>query len=113
MNRNELQVKYQISQQVLDDFDSWQLQHRNTRSKVYSEDDLPIIRLITQLHIIGFNHLEIEEYFNFNQEDKRTSNKQIQLLNRKRSERLTAIHNFEKQIASIDYLKLRLKKGDL
>lgn len=113
MNRNELQVKYQISQIVLDDFDSWKQQHRNSWSKVYSEDDLPIIRLITQLHVIGFNHLEIEEYFNFNQEDKQTSNKQIQLLNRKRSEKLTAIHNFEKQIASIDYLKFQLTKGDL
>lgn len=111
MNRNELKLKYQISQQVLDDFDIWQLNHRNTRNNVYSKNDLPVIQTIAQLHIIGFTPFEIEEYLNSNQKDDQPSSKKLQLLNKKRSERLTTIHNFEKQIASIDYLKFQITKG--
>ncbi|KRM17651.1 hypothetical protein FD31_GL002410 [Companilactobacillus nantensis DSM 16982] len=113
VNKNELQIKYQISQQILDDFDTWRLNHRNTRNNVYSENDLPIIQTITQLHIIGFNHFEIEEYLNFNQKNDQLISKKLQLLNKKRNERLTTIHNFEKQIASIDYLKFQITKGEL
>lgn len=113
MNKNELQIKYQISQQTLDDFDTWRLNHRNTRNNVYSENDLPIIQTIAQLHIIGFNPFEIEEYLNSNQKNDQLISKKLQLLNKKRNERLTTIHDFEKQIASIDYLKFQITKGEL
>ncbi|MFC6175957.1 hypothetical protein ACFQAV_03865 [Companilactobacillus huachuanensis] len=107
MNKNDLQARYQITQQVLDDFHTWQLHTCNIRNDVYFQKDLPILQTITQLRIIGFNLFEIEEYLNSNQ-----SKQKIQLLNKKRSERLTIIHNFEKQITSIDYLKFQINKGD-
>lgn len=108
MNEDEFREKYQISQRVINEFNIWQLNQSDSRNIVYGDKDLPIIRLIAQLIIIGFNHIEIAEYLNFNQK-----NEKLKLLNGKRTERLNTVHNFENQIATIDYLKYQISEGDL
>ncbi|MFC6323625.1 MerR family transcriptional regulator [Companilactobacillus baiquanensis] len=113
MNEDELQAKYQLTEQVLNDFDIWQSRNHFSKDKFYSQSDLTQLQIFTQLHNIGFNLVEIEDYLNSDKTSKLRVTQKNKLLKRKRTEKLITIHRLEKQIATIDYLKFQLTKGDL
>lgn len=100
MTINEISQKYNIPLSILKEYESF-----NYKSD-YDENDLEKITLMITLHDLNFTNEEIEKYM-------------IQLLNNnkiyclkqlcsKRKELLEEVHDKEKQLSIIDYLKKEL-----
>jgi|GEM_PF-124419 DNA-binding transcriptional MerR regulator len=114
MNKKEVSQKYQIPVSILDEYESWGL--CNVVKFVmgewqYDDQDIERLSTIMALHDMGFKNDEIEKYMRLLLETKNSSDEIIQLLTKKRQNKLDQIHFQEKQLERIDYLRYKIKKS--
>ncbi|WCG36133.1 MerR family transcriptional regulator [Companilactobacillus farciminis] len=114
MNKKEVSQKYQIPVSILDEYESWGL--CNVVKFVmgewqYDDQDIERLSTIMALHDMGFKNNEIEKYMRLLLETKNSSDEIIQLLTKKRQNKLDQIHFQEKQLERIDYLRYKIKKS--
>ncbi|WP_125583881.1 MerR family transcriptional regulator [Levilactobacillus cerevisiae] len=109
MNRSTVQATYQLSDQVLSDYDTW-VRHDETKpdERQYDDADLVYLQTIAALYTMGFTAAEVATYLQFDERNQRTTEQRLGLLTRKRKERLAEIHQCESQVAAIDYLRFHL-----
>ena len=114
MNKKEVSQKYRIPISILDEYESWGL--CNVVKFVmgewqYDDQDIERLSAIMALHDMGFKNDEIEKYMRLLLETKNSSEEIIQLLTKKRQNKLNQIHFQEKQLERIDYLRYKIKKS--
>lgn len=109
MNRSTVQATYQLSDQVLSDYDTWiRRDEAGPAERQYDDADLVYLQTIAALYTMGFTAEEVAIYLQFDEQDQRTTEQRLRLLTRKRKERLAEIHQCESQVAAIDYLRFHL-----
>lgn len=110
LTREHLQQKYQISSQILDDYDRWQRQSGETA--VYTSTDVRQLKLMMVLKENGFTAAEIRDYIQLAASGREQSAQRLALLKKKRQEKLVEIHQCERQIISLDYLRFQEDASD-
>lgn len=111
MDRSTVQATYQLSDQVLSDYDMWiRRDETGSAERQYDDADLVYLQTIAALYTMGFTAGEVAFYLQLDERDQRTTAHRLKLLTRKRKERLTEIHQCENQVAAIDYLRFRLNE---
>jgi len=109
LNRSTVQATYQLSDQVLSDYDTWvRRDETEPAERQYDDADLVYLQTIAALYTMGFTAEEVAIYLQFDEMDQRTTEQRLRLLTRKRKERLAEIHQCESQVAAIDYLRFHL-----
>lgn len=113
VNRDDVQAKYHLSNQLLSDYESWRVKQVDGQlaPSTYTVEDIEKLRLMFDLQQIGFLSQEIEDFLGLKLQQQVPPAKLIALLTQRRREKLTTIHHFEQQIASIDYLKFQLMEN--
>ena len=76
----------------------------------YDDSDIKNMSIMMTLHDIGFGKDETKEYIRLLLEGGNTAEKRMAMLRRKRSETLCDIHELERCIENIDYLRYELQK---
>ena len=114
MNKKEVSQKYRIPVSILDEYESWGM--CNVVKFVmgewqYDNQDIERLSTIMALPDMGFKNEEIEKYMRLLLETKNSSEEIIQLLTKKRQNKLDQIHFQEKQLERIDYLRYKIKKS--
>lgn len=100
MTSNEISQKYNIPLSILKKYEGY------CHKEDYDENDLEKITLMITLHDLNFSNEEIEKYM-FHLLNNKKSYCLEQLCN-KRKELLNEVHDKEKQLSIIDYLKKEL-----
>lgn len=122
MTRNEVAVRYQIPEEILDEYETCKLFGTGKQAiaeRQYEESDIETVSMIMTLHDIGFTKKESEIYMELYLSEADTIKQQLQMLEKKRSASLDEIHIKEAQLNSLDYLRHKIKmnqnkkEGDL
>ena len=115
MTKKEASEKYRIPEEILDEYEKWNL--CDEVKKVmgmwqYDDTDLDRLGIIMTLHDVGFKNEEIEQYMKLYLRGDETSAERMRILKEKREATLDEIHFQEKRLEYLDYLryKTRIKK---
>lgn len=114
MNRDDVQAEYQLSRQLLADYESWRRKKTDGQSLplIYEADDIAELRLMRNLQQIGLSANEIEDFLSLNQRQPVPAARLIAMLTQHRQDRLAMIHQYERQIVGIDYLRFQLTESN-
>lgn len=113
VNQDDVQDKYHFPSQLLSDYESWRVKQfaGQLTPAPYTLADIEALRLMLRLQQIGFSSNEIEDFLALNLRKQGPPVKLIAMLTQHRQERLAAIHQYERQIAGIDYLRFQLTEN--
>jgi len=107
MTREEIASRYNVPQEVLENFDVW---YQKDTGADYTDQDLEKIESILTLSGAGLDKEEIREYLGAGKKRPAPKDDMLRILNKRRKEILSAIHEQEKKISRIDYLRYQLEK---
>lgn len=108
MTMQEMSRRYQIPEEVLKEYETWNL--CSTEGKVsgnwqYDDQDLELLGKVMTLHDIGFEKDEIKRYMRLCLHGGIASAERIRILKQKREQMLDEIHFQEKRLSDLDYLR--------
>lgn len=106
---NEVSERYGVPLDILEQYESWNLNSREVDSYQYDNEDIEKLGMIMTLYNIGFCSDEIEQYMRLHLQGIDTASERIKILQEKRNEILEEIHNIEKKIEDLDYLRYMIK----
>lgn len=113
MTNIEIHKNYCISQEILSLYESWRLPGTEDQQPglwQYGADDLKRISLILTLLESGFQKEEARQYMLLLTQGKSSSEARLTILNEKRSKMLDELHEKEKKLEHLDYLRYELRK---
>ena len=115
MTKKEASEKYQIPEEILDEYEKWNL--CSEVKKVmgvwqYDDTDLDRLGMIMTLHDVGFENEEIEQYMRLYLEGEETATERMRILKRKRDAALDEIHFQEKRLEYLDYLRYKIRNAN-
>lgn len=111
MTKTEASEFYNISVELLDEYESWGLCGEVKKvmgAWQYDDRDIERLSMIMTLHDIGFSNNDIETYMRLMLEGDSTEQERLRMLSDKRSNTLDEIHFRERQVARMDGLRHRL-----
>lgn len=113
MTNADIHKNYCISMEILNLYEGWQLP--GTERKLpgnwqYDDDDLRRISLIATLFESGFQKEEVKRYMLLLSQGKASGGERLCMLNGKRSKILEELHQKEKGIEQLDYLRHEIRK---
>ena len=115
MTKKEASEKYQIPEEILDEYEKWNLCGEVKKVMgVWQNDDADLDRLgmIMTLHDIGFENEEIEQYMRLYLKGDETAAKRMRILKQKRDATLDEIHFQEKKLEYLDYLRYKTRNAN-
>ena len=95
MTKQEIAQRFNVPQQVLDEYEK----------HIRSDTDLALLSQIVTLYEIGFSSGQVQEYLNTSEKPA-----QLVLLNQKRQELLSALHQQEERLDKLDFLRYKLQQ---
>lgn len=124
MIKKEIIEKYGIPLEILKEYESGaagseiskeddfikSVSGQRKEERRYDDSDIKNMSIMMTLHDIGFGKDETKEYIRLLLEGGNTAEKRMAMLRRKRSETLCDIHELERCIENIDYLRYELQK---
>lgn len=113
MTIEEVSEHYNIPMEVLKMYERWNLcgeVKKVIEAWKYDDTDLERLGLIMSLHNIGFSNEEIEKYMCLELKGDETKRERIELIKKKRAELLDGIHENEKRVRELDFMKYELEK---
>ena len=113
MTIEEVSEHYNIPMEVLRMYERWNLSSEVKKvieAWKYADTDLERLGLIMSLHNIGFSNEEIEKYMCLELKGDEAKRERIELIKKKRTELLDDIHENEKRVRELDFMKYELEK---
>ncbi len=111
MIKEEIIEKYGIPLEILKEYESEASGSKiSKKERRYDDSDIKNMSIMMTLRDIGFGKDETKEYIRLLLEGGNTAEKRMAMLRRKRSETLCDIHELERCIENIDYLRYELQK---
>lgn len=113
MTIEEVSKHYIIPMEVLRMYERWNIcseVKKVIEAWKYDDTDLERLGLMMSLHNIGFSNEEIEKYMSFELKGDETKREKIELIKKKRAELLDGIHENEKRVRELDFMKYELEK---
>ena len=113
MTKKEASEKYQIPEEILDEYEKWNL--CGEVKKVmgvwqYDDTDLDRLGMIMTLHDVGFENEEMSNIRLYLKGDE-TAAKRMRILKQKRDATLDEIHFQEKRLEYLDYLRYKTRNA--
>ena len=111
MTRKELTQCCRIPPAVLREYDSLEVRSiAEAQDQEYGDGDLARLSLLLTLRDIGFAPEERAQYLSLLAEGKENAAELLRMLAQKRSGLLQDIHQRERQLAQLDYLRHQITK---
>ncbi len=104
MTKQEVLQLYNVPPDLLDKYTAIK------KCTSYSDKDIENISMIMTLYDAGFDDTEVKKYIGFRLSEEDTSEKQAEMLTKKRKDTLDEIHSKQKQLDGIDYLRYKVGK---
>ena len=104
----EVSEQYSIPLEILRAYESWRLCGMEAKTAgvwQYTHADLERLSLILTLRDIGFENEEIKDYMKLLLEQDNTEAWRLKMLDEKRRSILDEVHNREKLLEQLDYLR--------
>ena len=112
MTKQEASERYNIPEDILDEYESWGLCGEVKKvmgAWQYDDRDLERLSMIMTLHDSGFTNAEVEAYMRLFLSGASTEAERMRMLNKKRDRALDEIHFKEKQLERMDYLRHKMQ----
>ncbi len=111
MTIEEANRLYNIPLDILKEYESWGLCSCGTSEKSrYKDEDIQRLSIIMTLRDVGFSYSETEQYMQLLLSEKDTVEERLQILSAHRDATLDEIHDKQKQLDCLDYLRYKLQK---
>ncbi len=111
MTMDEANRLYNIPLDILKEYESWGLcSCGTTEENRYEDEDIQRLSIIMTLRDVGFSRSETKQYMQLLLSEKNTLEERLQILSAHRRTTLDEIHDKQKQLDCLDYLRYKLQK---
>lgn len=115
MKAEELCHSFNIPEKIIKEYQTMGLCHcvqEGLSAKQYDAVDLSRLSIMVTLYNLDFTSTEIQQYMNYVVNQNVSHHDLLNMLNEKRNQTLNDIHDYEKRLNCLDYLRHQIKKGD-
>ena len=111
MTKEEIRRCCQIPESVLSAYEHWNLkgEQADKEKQQYDEEDIRKLGLIMTLSEAGFKMSQIECYMRLAEKNS-TEAKRKEILERQRHDLLQQVHDLERKIEKLDYLRYQMNR---
>lgn len=109
MTSDEVCVRYQIPQDVMNAYESWQLRGAKGHKGMIETEDIEHLSMIVTLYAIGFTTAEVERYMRLLVSPKDTKKERMAMLEKIREQAMKDLHTKHEVVDQIDYLRYQIR----